>query len=72
MYAIRSYYEQLLLFPEDGAGARVESGPIPQEFATAAAVAREQLCEVAADWDDDLLATMLEGGAVPVESYNFV
>ena len=59
--------ERQLLFPEEGAGARVEAGPIPTEYTAAAAAAREQLCEVAADWDDDLLAALLEEVPVPVE-----
>ena len=57
--------EQQLLFPEGDGGAQVEAGPIPGELAFTAAAAREQLCEAAADWDDDLLMAVLEGRPTP-------
>ena len=48
--------ERLLTFAESDRGSTVEESPIPAELAEAAAVAREQLLETAADWDDELLA----------------
>jgi elongation factor G len=56
--------ECLLTFSETDRGATVVSAPIPADLAAAAAVAREQLLEAAADWDDALLADLLDGRSV--------
>jgi len=56
--------EQLLTFADTDLGTTVASAPIPADLAAAAATAREQLLETAADWDDELLADLLEGRSV--------
>jgi elongation factor G len=56
--------ERLLTFADADRGSTVESAPIPEELAEAAAAAREQLLETAADWDDELLAELLDGRSV--------
>jgi len=55
---------QACYFEEEDQGATVRSGAIPAELATAAAAAREALCEAAADFDDEILADVLEGRPV--------
>ncbi len=56
--------ERLLTFADTDLGTTVASSPIPATLAAAAATAREQLLETAADWDDELLADLLEGRSV--------
>ncbi|MHB8708691.1 MAG: elongation factor G [Desulfuromonadales bacterium] len=59
--------ERLLTFAEGDRGSTMESAPVPAVLAAAVAAAREQLLEAAADWDDELLADLLEGRPVTAE-----
>jgi elongation factor G len=56
--------EQLLIFTDTDLGTTIETLPLPASLAEAAAIAREQLLEAAADWDDELLADLLDGRSV--------
>ncbi|TLM65968.1 MAG: elongation factor G [Deltaproteobacteria bacterium] len=53
--------ERLLTFVENDRGTTVLAAPVPAELQPAAADARERLLEAAADWDDELLADLLDG-----------
>jgi elongation factor G len=55
-------------YDEGELGARVIAGEVPAGFAEEAARRREGLLEVAADFSDELMAAVLEGGAVGEES----
>ncbi|AMV71022.1 elongation factor G [Desulfuromonas carbonis] len=55
---------QACYFDADDQGLTVRRETIPAELATAAAAAREALCEAAADFDDEILADLLEGRLV--------
>jgi len=59
--------ERLLTFVDSDLGSTVEYAGIPDQLREAAAEAREQLLEAAADWDDELLADLLEGRTVGSE-----
>lgn len=59
--------ERLLTFTEGDRGSTLEFAPIPADLAVAVTTAREQLLEAAADWDDELLADLLEGRPVAAE-----
>jgi elongation factor G len=56
-----------LSFDEGEFGASVASVPVAEELKVAVAEAREALVEIAADWDDELLADFLEGNEVTTE-----
>jgi len=56
--------ERLLTFPESDRGSTVECVAVPADLQQAMAAAREQLLEAAADWDDELLADLLDGRSV--------
>ncbi len=55
---------QALLFDESDQGGTVHVDGIPPELADEVAAAREALLEIAADFDDSILADFLEGRAV--------
>ena len=59
--------ERLLTFADSDRGSTVEYAPVPGGLVDAAAAAREQLLEAAADWDDELLAALLDGRPVTSE-----
>jgi elongation factor G len=59
--------EQLLTFIDSDLGSTVEHAAVPEHLLNAVATAREQLLEAAADWDDELLAELLEGRTVSNE-----
>ncbi len=52
---------RLLTFAEADFGVSVIYGTLPAALQEEAAVAREALIEIAADWDDELLSDFLEG-----------
>jgi elongation factor G len=56
--------EQALIFTDSDRGSTIESAPPPADLAAAVATAREQLLEAAADWDDELLADLLDGRSI--------
>lgn len=56
--------EKLLTFTESDRGSTMASAPVPVDMQEAVATAREPLLEAAADWDDDLLADLLDGRSV--------
>lgn len=58
--------EKLILFSEQDQGRSFDIEEIPAEMADEAATAREALTEIAADFDDDLMADFLEGH--PIEA----
>lgn len=55
---------QLLTFTDSDCGSTVQRRPLPAELAAAAAAARDELLEAAADWDDELLAALLDNRPV--------
>ena len=59
--------ECLLTFRDADCGALVERTPIPGDLAADAAAARERLLDAAADWDDDLLADLLDGRSISAD-----
>jgi len=56
--------EEALFFAEDDLGSTVRRTVIPAELGPAVRAAREQLLEAAADFDDTVLADVLEGRPV--------
>jgi len=54
-------------YDEETLGAKVTAGEIPAKFAEEAASRREEMLEAAADFSDELMAMVLEGGAVDEE-----
>jgi elongation factor G len=54
-------------YDEEALGAKVIAGEIPAKFAEEAAARREGMLEAAADFNDDLMAKVLDGGAVDEE-----
>ncbi|MBE0598535.1 MAG: GTP-binding protein, partial [Desulfuromonadales bacterium] len=58
---------ELLQFPETEQGMMVEATPIPEEYREAAREGRERIVEVAADFDDGILADFLEGEPIAAE-----
>jgi elongation factor G len=56
-----------LTWSDEGLGAEFDVGEIPQEFAAAAAAAREQLLEAACEVDDGLLEKYIAGQAITAE-----
>ncbi len=56
-----------LTFEEGGFGAAVACVPVADELKASIAEARETLVEVAADWDDALLADFLDGQEIGAE-----
>ncbi|GBU20737.1 elongation factor G [Fibrobacteres bacterium R8-0-B4] len=54
-------------YDEETLGAKVIAGEIPAKFAEEAASRREAMLEAAADFNDELMAMVLEGGAVDEE-----
>jgi len=60
--------QQALYFDEADQGRTLRCEAIPTGLAAEAAAAREELLETAADFDDELLATLLEGGDVSTEA----
>ncbi|NJC88571.1 MAG: elongation factor G [Desulfuromonas sp.] len=56
--------ERLLTFTENDRGSTVEDTEVPTDLRPAVTAAREQLLEAAADWDDELLAELLDGRGV--------
>ena len=59
--------ERLLTFADSDRGSTIDSRPVPAELQAVVAAARDQLLEAAADWDDDLMADVLEGRPVEPE-----
>jgi len=51
-------------YDEETLGAKVIAGEIPAQFMDEAASRREEMLEAAVDFSDDLMAKVLEGGAV--------
>ncbi len=58
---------QALTFAETDQGATIAVGPLPAELAEEVRVAREQLVEAAADFDDTILADFLDGREIAAE-----
>ena len=58
---------QALTFAETDQGATVSAGPVPAELADELYSAREKIVEAAADFDDAILADVLEGREVAAE-----
>lgn len=56
--------QRLLRFAEDDQGSTVQVEEIPADLRAEAAAGHEALLEAAADWDDDLLVSVLEGGEI--------
>jgi len=56
--------EQLLTFADSDRGSTVASAPVPAALRDSVTEARDRLLETAADWDDTLLADLLEGRTV--------
>jgi elongation factor G len=56
--------ERQLTFRDEDLGSTVEASAVPAERAEEVANAREALLEAAADWDDDLLAALLDSKPV--------
>jgi len=54
-------------YDEETLGAKVVAGEIPERFAEEAASRREAMLEAAADFSDELMAKVLDGGAVDEE-----
>jgi elongation factor G len=59
--------EQLILFAEDDQGRSLTTGEIPADMQDEAATAREALTEIAADFDDELMADFLDGNPVDAD-----
>jgi elongation factor G len=56
-----------LFWDDESLGAEYRSGEIPSEMAEDAELAREQLVERLADFDDEVMARYLDGEEIPVE-----
>ncbi|MDT8441944.1 MAG: elongation factor G [Desulfuromonadales bacterium] len=52
---------RLLTFEGDDLGSGVSILPVPETLRPEVAAARNALCEAVADWDDELLAALLDG-----------
>jgi elongation factor G len=59
--------ERALYWDTDALGAEMREAAIPAELAEAAALAREQAVEAAADHDEELMARYLDGESIDVE-----
>jgi elongation factor G len=56
-----------LFWDDESLGAEFRSGEIPSEMAGAAELARDQLVERLADFDDEVMARYLDGDEIPVD-----
>lgn len=59
--------EELVSFEESDLGRTVRRAPVPEELKPEVQEARLRLTEVAADFDDEVMADFLEGRAIPAE-----
>ncbi len=55
-----------IFFPEEPEGREFTTGPIPEEYKDAAEVARRELLDIAAEFDDALLEKVVEGVEPPL------
>jgi elongation factor G len=58
---------QAIIWHDDVLGAEFHHEPIPEELAEESATAREQLIEIAADFDETLMESYLEGRPMSIE-----
>ncbi|MBN2528327.1 MAG: elongation factor G [Deltaproteobacteria bacterium] len=59
--------ENLLVWDEESLGSVFSAESIPDDYLGEAAAAREELIEVAADFDEEIMEAYLEGGDIPLE-----
>ncbi|PLX89747.1 MAG: elongation factor G [Desulfuromonas sp.] len=59
--------DRLLVFDTEDRGLTVNTLPVPESLSEEVAGAREALFEAAADWDDDLLAALLDGREISAQ-----